>query len=76
MANIKRLLRLPRLSSAAVCAAGSGTPSPLNYHEITLNFKDSFIKTQVLPAICDERDARAPLILFKFCTRATVSVQG
>lgn len=55
---MKRLLRLPRPSAAAVCEAGSGTPSPLNYHEITLNFKDSFIKTQVLPSICDDgRDA-------------------
>lgn len=53
MANNKRLLSLPRPSSAAVCEAASGTPSPLNYHEITLNFKDSFIKTQVLPSICD-----------------------
>lgn len=53
MANVKRLLSLSRPSSAAVCEAGSGTPSLLNYHEITLNFKDSFIKTQVLLSVCD-----------------------
>lgn len=58
MANIKRLLRLPGLSSAAVCAAGSGTPSPLNYHEITLNFKDSFIKNTSFAG--DRRRARCP----------------
>lgn len=44
MANIKRLLGTARPSSAAVSEAAGGTPSPLNYHEITLNFKDPFIK--------------------------------
>lgn len=63
MANIKRLLRPPRACWAAVCVAGGATPSPLNYHEITLNFKDCFTKTQVLAGICDDhRDARTPLM--------------
>lgn len=63
MANIEMLLRLSRSSSPVVCEAASGTPSLLNYHEITLNFKDSFIKAQVLPYICDDHHhACTPLI--------------